>query len=98
MGGPPSLEIQGRGEATAARLTLSIDEGWSVQHLNSGTYVLQMISRCNTSVLEYMLSLRIPISQKPKLERRFLGGHEITRVMKQRARRFGWIANNVFWI
>ena len=30
-----NIEIQGRGEATAARLTLSIDEGWSVQFLNS---------------------------------------------------------------
>ena len=69
-----NIEIQGRGEATAARLTLSIDEGWSVQHFNSGKYALKKVSRCNTSVLEYMLSLRIPISQKPKLERRFSGG------------------------
>ena len=67
-----NIEIQGRGGATAARLTLSIDEGWSVQHLNSGKYALKKVSRCNTSVLEYMLSLRIPISQKPKLEERFL--------------------------
>ena len=36
-----NIEIQGRGEATAARLTLSIDEGWSVQHLNSAKYVLK---------------------------------------------------------
>ena len=36
-----NIEIQGRGEATAARLTLSIDEGWSLQHLNSGKYVLK---------------------------------------------------------
>ena len=37
-----NIEIQGReGEATAARLTLSIDEGWSLQHLNSGKHVLK---------------------------------------------------------
>ena len=67
-----TLKFRGGGKAAAARLTLSIDEGWSVQHLNSGKYALKKVSRCNTSVLEYMLSLRIPISQKPKLERRFL--------------------------
>ena len=47
-----NIEIQGRGKAAAApfrgggkaaaaRLTLSIDEGWSVQHVNSGKYVLK---------------------------------------------------------
>ena len=68
-----NIEIQGRGEgrgrpsdvkywrglvgATLQFWKICAQKGISVQHL----------------VLEYMLSVRIPIIQKPKLERRFLG-------------------------
>ena len=36
-----TLKFRAGGKAAAARLTLSIDEGWSVQHLNPGKYVLK---------------------------------------------------------